>query len=218
MVVYYFDYAAQTSQAALATIVLGPLHLEFNQTSTFLFFQTLGMMAGVLVTMPCVRVFGKKPLIVTITLLSAAIEAAFYLLPPGGFAALVAVNVVWAILAGATPVLLFSMYADVADYYEWRSGRRATGLVTSGIMFAIKFGVAIGGFVTLQLLAAFHYAPNQVQAPAALHGIRLLFTVVPAALSLVYGLILLLYPIDETTLRTIESDLSARRLERPSVT
>jgi hypothetical protein len=31
----------------------------------------------------------------------------------------VAVNVVWSVLAGATPVLLFTMYADVAEYYEW---------------------------------------------------------------------------------------------------
>jgi GPH family glycoside/pentoside/hexuronide:cation symporter len=210
-VAYYFDYVARTGQAALFTLSLGPLRLEFNGTSTFLLFNTLGMLAGVLVTMPCVRLFGKKPLIVAITLASAALELLFFFLPADDFTLLTGVNVVWAILAGATPVLLFAMYADVADYYEWKFARRATGLVISGIMFAIKFGIAIGGFVTLQLLALFHYAPNQVQTPEAVTGIKLLFSVIPAALSLIYGVILIFYPISETMLLRIEADLKARK-------
>lgn len=212
-ILYFFDYVARGGKDILLTASLGPLRLEFDRTTAFLFFGTLGMIAGVLATTPCTRHFGKKPLIVGITLASAALEAAFYLLPPDNFLALLAVNVVWSLLAGATPVLLFAMYADVADYYEWKFARRATGLVISGIMFAIKAGVAIGGFLTLQLLAAFHYVANQPQSPEAVHGIKLLFSVIPAGLSLVYGLILLLYPIDETLLGRIESELKARRGE-----
>jgi GPH family glycoside/pentoside/hexuronide:cation symporter len=78
-------------------------------------------------------------------------------------------------------------------------------------MFAIKAGIVIGGFATLRLLAAFHYVPNQVQAPEAVTGIKLLFSVIPAGLSLVYGLILTLYPINEAMLRRIEGELKARR-------
>jgi GPH family glycoside/pentoside/hexuronide:cation symporter len=214
---YYFDYVARATKGTLLTLGLGPLRLEFDQTSIFLFFNTVGMIAGVLVTMPCVRAFGKKPLIVAITLLSAVIELLFFFLPPGNFTLLTAVNVLWAILAGATPVVLFAMYADVADYYEWKFKRRATGLVTSGIMFAIKFGIAIGGFLTLQLLAAFHYVPNQAQAPEAITGIKLLFSVIPAALSLVYGIILVFYPINEAKLLQIEADLKARKAAEPAV-
>ncbi len=210
-IAYYFDYVAKVGKGTLFTLTLGPLHLDFEQTSVFLFFNTIGMIAGVLVTMPCVRVFGKKPLIIAITLLSAAIELCFYFLPPDNFTLLTGVNVVWAVLAGATPVLLFAMYADVADYYEWKFNRRATGLVTSGIMFAIKFGIAIGGFFTLKMLAAFHYVPNQAQTPEAIMGIKLLFSVIPAVLSAVYGLLLIFYPINETFLLQIESDLKARK-------
>ena len=210
-IAYYFDYVAKLGKQSLFTLTAGPLRLEFNQTSTFLFFNTVGMLAGVLITMPCLKLFGKKPLIIAVTLLSAAIEAVFYVLPPNDFALLAGVNVLWAILAGATPVLLFAMYADVADYYEWKFKRRATGLVTSGIMFAIKFGIAIGGFVSLQLLAFFHYEANQVQTSEAITGLKLLFSVIPAVLSLIYGVILIFYPINEATLRQIEADLSARR-------
>jgi GPH family glycoside/pentoside/hexuronide:cation symporter len=210
-IAYYFDYVARLGKETLFTVPLGPMRLEFNQTSIFLFFNTLAMIAGVLVTMPCVRLFGKKPLIIAITLLSAAIELLFFFLPADDFTLLVAVNCVWAVLAGATPVVLFAMYADVADYYEWKFKRRATGLVTSGIMFAIKFGIAIGGFVSLQLLALFHYQANQVQTAEAITGIKLLFSVIPAGLSLVYGVILIFYPINETTLLQIEADLKARK-------
>jgi GPH family glycoside/pentoside/hexuronide:cation symporter len=210
-IAYYFDYVARLGKAALFTLTLGPLRLEFDQTSTFLFFNTVGMIAGVLVTMPCVRLFGKKPLIVAITLLSAVIELLFFFLPADNFTVLVCVNIVWAVLAGATPVLLFAMYADVADYYEWKFKRRATGLVISGIMFAIKFGIAIGGFLTLRLLAAYHYVPNQVQSPEAVKGIKLLFSVIPAALSLIYGVILIFYPISEARLQKIEEDLKRRK-------
>jgi GPH family glycoside/pentoside/hexuronide:cation symporter len=210
-IAYYFDYVAATNQAALFTLAVGPLHLEFNQTSTFLLFNTIGMLAGVLITMPLVKLVGKKALIIAVTLASAVIEAVFYFLPATDFTLLTAMNVVWAVLAGATPVLLFAMYADVADYYEWKFNRRATGLVISGIMFAIKFGIAIGGFVSLKLLAAFHYVPNAVQTPEAITGIKLLFSIIPAVLSLIYGLILIFYPISEAKLRQIEADLEARR-------
>jgi GPH family glycoside/pentoside/hexuronide:cation symporter len=210
-VLYYFDYVARTGKSILLTASLGPLRLEFDRTTTFLFVGTLGMIAGVLVTTPCTRRFGKKPLIVAITLLSAVLELVFYFLPPDAFVVLLAANLAWSVLAGATPVLLFAMYADVADYYEWKFRRRATGLVISGIMFAIKAGVAIGGFMTLHLLAAFHYVPNQAQAPEAVTGIKLLFSVIPAAFSLVYGAILVLYPIDEAMLQRIEAELGKRR-------
>ena len=210
-IMYYFDYVARLGKEALFTFALGPLRLEFDRASVFLFFNTLAMLVGVLVTIPCVRVLGKKPLIVAITLVSALIELSFYFLPADNFAILVSVNLAWAILAGATPVLLFAMYADVADYYEWKFGRRATGLVISGIMFAIKAGIAIGGPLTMAILAAHHYVPNQAQTPEAITGIKLLFSVIPAVLSLVYGLILIFYPINEAKLLQIEADLKARK-------
>ena len=215
-VLYYFDYVAGNGKEILLTLALGPLTLDFDRTTTFLFLGTLGMIAGVLVSTPLSRRFGKKPSIIAITLAAAVIEAAFYVLPPTSYWLVTWANVLWSILAGATPVLLFAMYADVADYYEWKFRRRATGLVISGIMFAIKAGVAIGGFLTLSLLAVFHYVPNQVQEPGAVNGIKLLFSVIPAALSLLYGLILVLYPIDEPLLQKIEAELAERRAAQPA--
>ncbi len=59
--------------------------------------------------------------------------------------------------------ILWAMYADTADYAEWKFGRRATGIVFSAATFGQKFGWGIGGALTGWLLAIFNYVPNTVQ-------------------------------------------------------
>ncbi len=120
-------------------------------------------------------------------------------------------NFAWSVVAGILPVFLFAMFTDAADFHEWKFGRRATGLVIAGIMFAIKMGVAIGGFANLQALAAFGYVAKVPQTPEAIHGIRLLFSVIPAAFILVCGIMLCFYPVNEKLLVTIEVDLKNRK-------
>ncbi|RPJ49560.1 MAG: MFS transporter, partial [Acidobacteria bacterium] len=210
-VLYYFNYVNGHGKDILWTLTLGPMALEFSQSTTFLTIGTLGMIAGVLLTYPLTKRFGKKALIIFFTLASVVLEMSFYVLPPENFALLSAVNFVWSILAGGMPVFLFAMYSDVADYYEWKFRRRATGLVISGIMFAIKAGIAIGGFLTLMLLDVFRYVPNQAQTPDSINGIKLLFSIIPGVFALICGLILIFYPINEATLRKIEADLKERK-------
>jgi GPH family glycoside/pentoside/hexuronide:cation symporter len=124
---------------------------------------------------------------------------------------LVVFNFIWSIMAGAMPVFLFAMFSDVADFHEWKFGRRATGLVIAGIMFAIKMGVAIGGFLNLRLLGGFGYVANVPQTPEVIRGIRLLFSVIPAAIILVCGVVICFYPISEKLLAKIEVDLKERK-------
>jgi glycoside/pentoside/hexuronide:cation symporter, GPH family len=45
--------------------------------------------------------------------------------------------------------LLWAMYADTADYAEWKKGRRATGLIFSASTMSQKFGWAFGAFLAL---------------------------------------------------------------------
>ena len=39
------------------------------------------------------------------------------------------------------------MMGDVADYGEWKTGRRASGTVTAAVVFALWAGLALGGFI-----------------------------------------------------------------------
>lgn len=109
------------------------------------------------------------------------------------------------------PVFLFAMFADVADFHEWKFGQRATGLVTAGIMFAIKMGVAVGGFLGLYLLGQYGYNKDAPITPEIINGIKTLFSIIPAGFILVCGVILFFYPINEKLLTTIELDLKERK-------
>jgi GPH family glycoside/pentoside/hexuronide:cation symporter len=210
-VVYYFDYVSSQGKDVLFTIRLGLFALDFDLTTTFLTIGTFGMMAGVLLSTFVKKRFGKKTVSIFLTLASVVLGAAFYVLPPENFALLAVFNFVRSIMVGALPVFLFAMFTDVADFHEWKLGRRATGLVIAGIMFAIKMGVAAGGFLQLKLLDAFGYVPNVVQTSQALTGIKMLFSVIPAGFILICGFLLCFYPINEKLLATIEVDLKERK-------
>ncbi|MBN1543786.1 MFS transporter [candidate division KSB1 bacterium] len=76
--------------------------------------------------------------------------------------------------------LLWAMMADTVDYGEWQSERRITGLVFSGVLFALKLGMAVGGAVLGWLLAGFGYVGEATsQSPTTINGIVMIFTLVP---------------------------------------
>lgn len=209
-VAYYFDYVGDGDKT-LFSLGTGAFHLDFDLTTTFLTIGTVGMMAGVFISTPFKKRFGKKPLSIFFALAAAVLGAVFYVLPRDNFVLLGVFNFIWAIVAGATPVFLFAMFADATDFHEWKFDRRATGLVIAGIMFAIKLGVAIGGWLQLRLLDAFGYEANVAQSSEAVMGIKLLFSVIPAAFILICGIFLCFYPINEKLLVTIEVDLKERK-------
>jgi GPH family glycoside/pentoside/hexuronide:cation symporter len=68
--------------------------------------------------------------------------AAFYVTPPDQYWLMVAINCIGTFVIGPTPALVWAMYADTADYGEWKTGRRTTALVFSSLQFAQKLGLA----------------------------------------------------------------------------
>ncbi len=211
MVAYYFDYVNGEGSKVLWSFTLGFFNLDFDQTTTFLTVVTFGMIAGVLLCTPVKKYFDRKYVLIVITVGLAVANAVFYWLPQDNFTVLCIVNTVWAVFAGALPVFLFAMFADVADYHEWKFKQRATGLVTAGIMFAIKLGVAIGGFLGLYILGKYGYEKGVEITPDIMDGIKLLFSVIPAVFILLCGVLLFFYPINEKLLATIELDLNERK-------
>lgn len=209
MAAYYFNNVNGEGGKVLWSLPLGVLNLDFDQTTVFLTIGTFGMMAGVFLSTPLKKLFGRKALIIFFSFASVLLGGVFYWLPPENFVVLSVMNFLWAVVAGAIPVFFFAMFADVADYHEWKFGQRATGLVIAGIMFAIKMGVAVGGFLALYLLGKFGYDKGLPITPEVIHGIKLLFSIIPAGFILICGVLLCLYPINEKLLTTIETDLKA---------
>ena len=103
------------------------------------------------------------------------------------------------------------MLADTADYSEWKTGRRADGLVFSAGTFATKMGFAVGGMFVMIVLGWFGFVANEAQSESSLTGIRLSMSLIPAAVVLVGMVGFARYPLTNAKLTTMAADLRARR-------
>ena len=103
------------------------------------------------------------------------------------------------------------MMADVADYSEWRTRRRATAIVFSAIVFGLKAGLEVGGAIGGYVLSAYGYVPNVEQSARALDGIRLTMSLFPAAGFLLCVVCLLFYKIHKPLEHQISGELEERR-------
>jgi GPH family glycoside/pentoside/hexuronide:cation symporter len=185
-------------------------HLE-GLVSTFHFSGQLASLVGVILVPFFARWVGRKVAFVSLFLVAIVSTAAFYFLKPDQLGLIFGINLVGSITGGPLSALLWAMYADTADYAEWKKGRRATGLVFSASIFSQKQGWAIGAWVALGLMASVGFKANVEQTPATLHGLVLLVSVIPAAIGVLSVIIVLLYPLNETRMKQIETDLKARR-------
>ena len=102
------------------------------------------------------------------------------------------------------------MYADTADFNEWRNGRRATAMTFSAATFAQKLGGSLGTAGMLWVLAALGYVANEAQSDASQTGIALLQTVIPGLFALVAVFVAGTYSLTATRLAEIQNDLEQR--------
>lgn len=184
-----------------------------EQTLDFSLFNAVGQ--GVtfvaVVTLPGVLSarFGKKATFITCLALTALFTALFYVVPTTSKVGLLAMCALKSLAYAPTIPLLWAMMGDVADWAEWTSGRRATGFVFAGIVFALKAGLGLGGALCGWLLGAAGFDPEATaQGPAAISAIRLAVSLVPGALFGIGCAALAFYPITKT--KEIEMQLALR--------
>jgi GPH family glycoside/pentoside/hexuronide:cation symporter len=202
--IYYFKYVAGYDNQP---ILLG-------QLDRFTVFISLGMacqMLGSYCLSFFARVADKRVLSVALTAVTAACWAAFYFIPKDNFTLQLAVQALGTFCMGPASALVWAMYADVADYGEWKFGRRSTGLVYSASLFAIKTGTAVAGLLLPIILAKYGYVANVAQTAASALGITLTFSLFPAIFAVLKGISLWIYPLGKSKVEQIEKDLIARR-------
>ncbi len=104
----------------------------------------------------------------------------------------------------ATTTLMWVMMADVADYGEWRQGKRMDGIIFSTFLAVLKLGMALSGAIVGWTLGFSGYVANAPeQVPLATYCIVALFTVVPGLLSLAAFVTLRWYRLDDHTMQEI---------------
>jgi GPH family glycoside/pentoside/hexuronide:cation symporter len=107
--------------------------------------------------------------------------------------------------------ILFTMAADTVEYGELKTGRRVTGLVFSGALFALKLGVAIGGWMIGMILAYYGYDGKAVvQSPEAIQGIVLSLTLFPAIGHFLLIPIVTFYKLNKTRCDEIRAELDQK--------
>ncbi|MCH6258054.1 MFS transporter [Puniceicoccaceae bacterium K14] len=201
-IMYYFKYYVGDDGAAIFLI--------FDKTAVFMSSGLFAMMIGIAMTSSLSKRFGKRGLLITLTLLNAVSMAVFFVIPPEQYSMMVFVNCIGALIAGPTPALVWAMYADCADYGEWKSGRRTTALVFSGVQFAQKMGLAVGAGLSGYILSFFGFVANQAQTGESMMGIRLMFSVFPAILATLGAVSIFFYSISEEDVSLMEKELSER--------
>jgi len=185
--------------------------LVFDRTAVFSSFGLLCQLIGTLFTPFLSRRFDKHHLVIAMCLAHTGLLGVCFLIPPEAFWRTVAIHGAGIMTFGVTITLLFSMFTDCAEYGEWKTGKRTSGLIVSASMFALKFGSALGGALPGFILAGIGFVPNEVQSAETLTGLRIMFNFVPATLFFASALFMLFYKIDRHTLARIETELIRRR-------
>jgi glycoside/pentoside/hexuronide:cation symporter, GPH family len=155
--------------------------------------------------------FGKKAVALVGFSLTTVFMALFILIPADAVGSIFLLEYIRCLTYAPTIPLIWAMFADVADYSEWKTGRRTTGIVFATILFGLKTGLSLGGATAGWLLSGYGYKPNAVQTPHALQGIRMTISVYPAFFFLIVIACLVCYKIGRKLNLQIQNDLALRR-------
>ncbi len=100
------------------------------------------------------KVGSKRMAFVWASIICSVSSALYFIIPmdPSYIWVMIGVSIITSIGAGLYSPLLWSMYADVADYSTEKNGTSSTGLIFSSGTMAQKFGGAISGSLIALLL------------------------------------------------------------------
>lgn len=205
--VYYFKYYVEGTEG----FRLGFIDASVSLTTIYLVLGQAANILGIILVTPVSNRIGKKMTYLWSMVGASVLSVVFYFLDKSDIGGMLALQFFISMCAGAVFPLLWSMYADVTDYSEFKTGRRATGLIFSSSSMSQKFGWTIAGALTGWLLGYFGFEANVVQSATAQNGIRLMMSLLPTAGTVLSVVFIAFYPLNETRLGSIMSGLESKR-------
>lgn len=205
--VYYFKYYVGQGVADDGNYQL--IGFTLSLTTLYLVIGQAANIIGVIMATPLANKFGKKQVFLTANVIAALLSVIFYFVDKTNIPLILLLQCLISICAGTVFPLLWSMYADIADFSEWKNGRRATGLVFSSSSMAQKFGWTIGGATTGWLLALYGFQANVTQTASSLEGIRMMVSFLPALGATIAVIIIFFYPLHEQKMKEVSGALAA---------
>lgn len=205
--VYYFKYYVdETAVGSISFLglpfVLSGLYLAVGQAANIL---------GVILAAPVSNRIGKRRTFMAAMAVASVLSVAFFWLGKDQLVPIFILQALISVCAGSIFPLLWSMYADCADYSELQTGNRATGLIFSSSSMSQKFGWAFGTAITGWMLALFGFQANAVQSAETLQGIRMFLSLLPAAGAFLSLVFIYFYPLSEQKMRQITHELEEKR-------
>ena len=182
-----------------------------NNVQLFNVIGTVALIVALPLSKPLAKRFGNRNVFIGSSLISGLFFMLIYLAGISDLTTIYIFNIIAKMAYAPAVPLLWTMIADSADYGEWTTGRRATGLYFSAAVFAQKAGWGIGAAIAGWILAASSFVPNVIQNNTAITGIKLLVSVIPGILYMSCALFMIFYKIDSKTTELMKKDLDARR-------
>lgn len=216
MYIYYFENYLDAS--SIATFLSGVGLSGFTNPAAYGFsvFNAGGiimMIVGITFSKRLADRFGKRDVFGLALLLSTLFILVFYFFPPDAIALVFIAQMLHGFFYGITIPLLWAMIADVADYSEWKNGRRATAIIFSAMMIGLKLGLTFGQSLVTGILGFYNYdAGLGEQSASAINGIKLSVSIYAGLPFLVaVALLFVFYEINKKMEVVIEASLRQKR-------
>jgi sugar (glycoside-pentoside-hexuronide) transporter len=175
-------------------------------------FGLASLLVGVALSTAVTKRMGKRLLFIASMTLAGLFSAVLYIIPATATITIIAVEVLRQFSFGLSGPLIWSMMGDVADYGEWKTGRRASGTVTSAVVFALWAGLALGGAIAGWLLSAYGFVSKaDVQTANAQSGILLTASFYAGLAFFASAVSMFFYPITREVNQRIANELAERR-------
>lgn len=209
---HYFKYYVGAQTVALPFMGEAKTYSYEWLVSVFNTSGQFASLAGVFLVPFYAKAVGRKVAFISLFVVAILSTASYYLFDPSQVGLILGINLIGSATGGPLSALIWAMYADTADYGEWKSGRRATGLIFSASIFSQKEGWAIGAAVSMGLMSIVGFKANVEQNADTLQGLKLLMSLLPAVFGVLSIIIVLFYPLNEKKVAEIGADLKARRI------
>lgn len=205
--IYYFKYCVINPES----VRIGILDMALPLSTLYLVLGQAANILGILMVTNVANRIGKKKTYLSAMAIAGVLSVIFYFVGYNDIGLIMLLQVLISMCAGSIFPLLWSMYADVADYSEFKTGRRATGLIFSSSSGSQKIGWAVGGFITAWLLDSFGFIPNQLQSVETQSGIKMMMSILPAMGALLSVIVIFIYPLTKEKLEEVTAALKNKR-------
>jgi len=205
--IYYFKYYISSQEAFHLPI----LNVSINYSSLYLVLGQAANIVGVVIAKPVSDKIGKKRTFAFAMVIATLLSCVFFFFKEDDLFLIFSFQFLISICAGCIFPLLWSMYADIADYSEWKTGRRATGLIFSSSSMSQKLGWTLGGALTGWMLSIYGFEANAIQSVNTQTGLKMMMSFIPALGAVFSAIFVIFYKLDDKLMMTISEELSERR-------